>query len=59
MADHIAYDEPEAYALLRELVAHAGQPGVPPPPRAIPLLFLQNTSGYMVGRDSEASSSPP
>ena len=143
VADHIAYDEPEAYAKLRELVAHARQPGVPAAPRAsvpprypveelggvipsdaripfdirdliarlvdgsdfsefkprygdslvtgtarlhgypvgivanngiifsesalkathfiemcnqreIPLLFLQNTSGYMVGRDSEA-----
>jgi 3-methylcrotonyl-CoA carboxylase beta subunit len=144
VADHIAYDEPEAYAKLRELVAHAGQPGIPAAPRPstpprypveelagvipadarvpfdirdviarlvdssefsefkprygdsivtgtaqlhgypigivanngiifsqsalkathfiemcnqreIPLLFLQNTSGYMVGRDSEAA----
>ena len=143
VADHIAYDEPEAYAKVRELVAHMNQPGLEPPPhesvaphfdaseidgvvsadaripfdvrdviarlvdgselhefkprfgdsivcgtarlhgypvgvlgnngiifsesalkathfiemcnqREIPLLFLQNTSGYMVGRDSEA-----
>jgi len=144
VADHIAYDEPAAYARLRELVAHAAQPGIPAPPqpsvpprydpgeiggiipvdtrvpfdireviarlvdasefsefkprygtslvagtahlhgyplgivandgiifsesalkathfielcnqRSLPLLFLQNTSGYMVGREAEAS----
>ena len=40
VADHMAYDEPEAYAKVRELVGHMNQPGFAEPPRAsVPPLF--------------------
>jgi 3-methylcrotonyl-CoA carboxylase beta subunit len=53
VADHIAFDEPEAYALLRNCVAHLNQPGVPAPPLAAraPLRAAEELGG-VVSRDA-------
>ncbi|MEE3329534.1 MAG: carboxyl transferase domain-containing protein [Myxococcota bacterium] len=49
VADHIAYDEPEAYAKVRELVGHMNQPGFAEPPRASldPLFAASEMSGVV------------
>jgi len=53
VADHIAYDEPEAYAKLRELVAHAAQPGVGASPRAsVPPLFPGDEIAGVISADA-------
>src|SRR5947209_8612073 len=43
VADHLAEDDAHALEVARDIVAHPG----------IPLLFLQNVSGYIVGRQAE------
>ena len=53
VADHIAYDEREAYARLRELIAHASQPGLPEPPqRSVPPRYAASEIGGIIPTDS-------
>ncbi|MCH2170146.1 methylcrotonoyl-CoA carboxylase [Myxococcota bacterium] len=52
VADHIAYEEPEAYAKLRDIVAHLNQPGFPEPP-ATPVdpLYASDEIGGVISHD--------
>ena len=53
VADHIAADEPEAYAKLRELVAAMNQPGLAPPPHPPrPPLYPPGEIGGVVPHDA-------
>jgi 3-methylcrotonyl-CoA carboxylase beta subunit len=53
VADHIAYDEPEAYGRLRELIAHASQPGLPAPPQpSVPPRYAASEIGGIIPTDS-------
>ena len=53
VADHIAYDEPEAYAKLRDSVAHLNQPPVPTPPQpSRPPLHSTEELGGVVNHDA-------
>ncbi len=53
VADHIAYDEPEAYGILRDIVAGLNQPGIAAPPHAPgPPLLPPESIGAVIPHDA-------